>query len=106
MTTYAYSAAGTATGYGGYNSSVTNISGYYAHGSLEDFQGYASSGSVAAQGANTGGGGHANQSGNSGYCIMRYSEEFDDATVTGSPTMYINQGFKIYRFTGNGTLTF
>jgi hypothetical protein len=63
--------------------------------------------------ANTGGGGGGGSSGNgggsggSGIIIIRYSNTYPDATsTTGSPTLYNTGGYKYYKFTGSGSITF
>jgi hypothetical protein len=38
--------------------------------------------------------------------IIRYSNIYDDAVTTGSPIFTNSGGFKIYRFTGSGTIRF
>jgi hypothetical protein len=54
--------------------------------------------------AYAGGGGGA---GGSGVVIIRYSDSFAPATATtGSPTYTVTGGFRIYRFTGSGSITF
>jgi hypothetical protein len=38
---------------------------------------------------------------------LRYADSFDAATATtGSPTVTVTGGFRIYQFTGSGTITF
>jgi hypothetical protein len=66
---------------------------------------------------NTGGGGGAggyspsavygtSGSGGSGIVIVRYPESFAAATsTTGSPTITVTGGFRIYTFTGSGSIT-
>lgn len=44
--------------------------------------------------------------GGSGVVIIRYADTFADASTTGSPTFTNAGGFKVYRFTGNGSITF
>lgn len=67
-------------------------------------------------GTNTGGGGGAASfassyaaggTGGSGVVIIRYSDIFTEATsTTGSPVYTVVDGFRIYRFTGSGSITF
>ncbi len=55
---------------------------------------------------NTGGGGGGNNIGGSGVVIIRYSDSFDAAPFsTGSPTVTVAGGYRIYKFTTSGTLT-
>jgi hypothetical protein len=45
--------------------------------------------------------------GGSGVVIIRYADTFADAaSTTGSPTFTNTGGFKIYQFTGSGSITF
>ena len=75
--------------------------------------------SGGAGGANTGGGGGgAGQSqylsytgtggaGGSGSVTIRYADTYDAAvSTTGSPTVTVSGGFRNYRFTGSGSITF
>ena len=64
--------------------------------------------------ANTGGGGgaggyngdmQAGGNGGSGVVIIRYLEGYPAATTTGSPTVTVSGGYRIYKFTANGTIT-
>ena len=66
--------------------------------------------------ANTGGGGggaaggsstRAGGNGGSGVVIIRYPDYFaDPASTTGSPTVTVAGGYKIYRWTSSGSITF
>jgi hypothetical protein len=39
--------------------------------------------------------------------IIRYSDTFTEAlATTGSPTLTVTGGFRIYTFTGSGSITF
>ena len=68
--------------------------------------------STAAGTANTGNGGNTNGgttaiSGDSGVVILRYADSFSPASATtGSPTITVAGGYRTYRFTGNGSITF
>ena len=54
-----------------------------------------------------GGGGGAGYSGGSGIVVIRYADTYDDAqSTTGYPTYQLSGGYKIYTFTGSGTITF
>jgi hypothetical protein len=57
--------------------------------------------------ANTGGGGGSGGSGGSGIVIIRYPDSYLAATsTTGSPTITVSGGYRMYTFTGNGSITF
>jgi hypothetical protein len=65
---------------------------------------------------NTGGGGGGGASqgtqlngsaGGSGIVVIRYADTFPNAaSTTGSPTLYTTGGYKYYKFTGSGSITF
>jgi hypothetical protein len=56
---------------------------------------------------NTGGGGGSAGSGGSGIVIVRYPDTFSEAaSTTGSPTVTVAGGFRTYRFTSSGSITF
>jgi hypothetical protein len=58
---------------------------------------------------NTGGGAGASndKAGGSGVVIIRYSDTFGAAaSTTGSPTVTVAGGYRIYKFTGSGSITF
>ena len=61
---------------------------------------------------NTGGGGggawgSVGGNGGSGIVVIRYPNTFDDAaSTTGSPTFTNTGGYKIYKFTASGSITF
>ena len=44
--------------------------------------------------------------GGSGVVIIRYADTFAAATTTGSPTVTVTGGYRIYQFTGSGSITF
>jgi hypothetical protein len=63
---------------------------------------------------NTGGGGGAGRysftgnggnGGGSGVVIVRYADSFPAATTTGSPTVTVTGGYRIYVFNASGTIT-
>jgi hypothetical protein len=62
--------------------------------------------------ANTGGGGGGGgnmangAAGGSGIAIIRVADSITASATTGSPTVYVTGGFRYYKFTGNGTITF
>lgn len=70
--------------------------------------GWGGSGWSFAAPANRGGGGSgASGPGGSGVVIIRYPDTYPDAaSTTGSPTYSNTGGYKIYNFTGNGSITF
>jgi hypothetical protein len=52
-------------------------------------------------------GGTNGGSGGSGVVIIRYPNTYPDAaSTTGSPTFTNTGGYKIYKFTGSGSITF
>ena len=59
-----------------------------------------------------GGGGGAGRSGSgvsggSGVAILRYPDTYPAASsTTGSPTITVSGGYRIYKWTGNGSITF
>jgi hypothetical protein len=63
--------------------------------------------------ANTGGGGGGcaqvgdGGAGGSGIVIIRYADTFSAATsTTGSPTVTVAGGYRVYKWTGSGSITF
>jgi hypothetical protein len=38
--------------------------------------------------------------------ILRYPDSYAAATTTGSPTVTVTGGYRIYQFTDSGTITF
>jgi hypothetical protein len=45
--------------------------------------------------------------GGSGIVIIRYADTFPAATATtGSPTITVAGGYRVYKFTGTGSITF
>ena len=56
--------------------------------------------------ANTGGGGGSNATGGSGIVIVRYADTYEAAAATtGSPTVTVAGGYRIYIFTSSGSIT-
>ena len=54
-------------------------------------------------GGGTGGGGN----GGSGIVIIRYADTYPAASATtGSPTITVTGGYRIYKFTASGSITF
>jgi len=116
-----------ATGGAGRASSITGTSvtrgggggggGFNLSGGVSGAGGAGGGGGVnSATGAgtpNTGGGGvgdsisNYTNSGGSGVVILRYSDSFPLASATtGSPTVTNPTGFRVYTFTGSGSITF
>jgi biotin carboxylase len=49
----------------------------------------------------------ASGAGGSGVVIIRYADTFDEAaSTTGSPTITTSGGYRVYRFTASGSITF
>lgn len=111
----------------GVQSSISGINTYYAGGGGGGSTnsgagglgggGNGTSGGTATSGtANTGGGGGGHGgatspstggAGGSGVVFIRYSDTFSLASsTTGSPTITTSGGYRIYRFTGSGSITF
>jgi hypothetical protein len=64
---------------------------------------------------NTGGGGGGTErngaatgaAGGSGIVVIRYADTFSPATnTTGSPTITVAGGYRVYQWTSSGTITF
>ena len=106
-------------GAGKYNNSDTG--GTASHGGGAGGNGSTGGGSRtagAAGSANTGGGGGgagagitgtptAGGSGGSGVVIIRYPDTYDAAiATTGSPTVTVTGGYRIYQWTASGSITF
>jgi len=87
----------------GIASSITGSSVFRAGGGAPN--GF--TGGLGSSGANTGGGSSGNNlSGESGIVIIRYASSYAPATTTGSPTVTVSGGYRIYQFTGVGSITF
>jgi hypothetical protein len=58
-------------------------------------------------GAGQYGGVGASGSGSSGICIFKYPDNYPAAAnTTGSPTITVSGGFRIYKWTSSGSITF
>jgi len=129
------SSTSSGNGGAGLASSITGTSTYYAGGggAAADATTSTSSGGTGGIGGggigartnryatdgdtNTGGGGGGGQqssgttsisgSGGSGIVVVRYADTYDAATsTTGSPTITVAGGYRIYKFTSSGSITF
>ena len=102
----------------GLQTSISGSATYYAGGGAGGGTGQpgglGGGGSDSSPGAtNTGGGGGGGTtfasigaSGGSGIVILRVSDSITASATTGSPTVTVTGGFRIYRFTGSGSITF
>ena len=99
----------------GVASSISGSSVYYAGGGGGGFAGTNALGGGGTGGSNgtvnTGGGGgqgagYGARSGGSGIIILRYSDSSAAATsTTGSPTVTVAGGYRVYKFTASGSIT-
>jgi hypothetical protein len=105
-----YDISGTSTTYagggGGFAAFWYGSGGYGAGGS-----GGGGAGGGSAGAANTGGGGGGGDSsggaGGSGIVIMRYPSSYAAAAATtGSPTVTVASGYRVYTWTSSGSITF
>ena len=127
----AVGAAGASYGSGGAGgaglaSAITGTSTYYAGGGGGGAYSAGGSGAGGGNGgggagggvptsgtANTGGGGgggsnnNGGGAGGKGVVIIRYADSYADAAATtGSPTITVAGGYRVYKFTASGTITF
>lgn len=110
------SISGSATFYAGGGGGGGRVSGGGSGGNGGGGRGQRIGQSVTAGTANTGGGGGGAgdvgspkdaANGGSGVVIIRYSDEFSAAAATtGSPTYTVSGGYRIYRWTSSGSITF
>ena len=109
---------GPANGGNGLQSSITGTATYYAGGgagcgSGNGAGGNGGGGNPEVNGtANTGGGGGGGNpggsggSGGSGIVVIRYLDTYAAAATTGSPTIIVSGGYRIYTWTISGSITF
>ena len=105
------SSAGIGAGGAGVSSSISGTAVTYAAGARGGWQGGDSLPSPGT--ANTGNGGIGGSSGvngaagGSGIVIIRYADTFSAASATtGSPTITVAGGYRVYKFTSSGSITF
>jgi hypothetical protein len=120
----AFGDGGTYSGGVGLASSITGTSVFYAGGGGGSYNtsvggngggGNGANDSIPATSgtANTGGGGGGGSNpqvagtGGSGVVIIRYPDSYSAASATtGSPTITVTGGYRIYKFTSSGSITF
>lgn len=109
-----YYASGSAGGGAGGAASGTTYGPGVANSITGSSVTYARGGKIAVEAgvANSGNGGNTDsvygssvKAGDSGIVIIRYADTFAAATTTGSPTVVVSGGYRIYTFTGAGTIT-
>ena len=109
----------TGTGIGAYSSITGTSVGYAAGGSNPDSTTYGAGYGNGVDGtlalANRGGGGawgyaapqRVGAAGGSGVVIIRYSDGYLAASATtGSPTITVADGYRVYKYTSSGSITF
>jgi hypothetical protein len=101
-----------ASGGGGYVSSISGVGVEYSRGG----KGGTPAGTPTGAFANGSGYGHGGSSrrftaayftsARSGIVIIRYPDAYPAASVSGSPTILVSGGYRIYTWTGNGSIVF
>jgi hypothetical protein len=96
--------ASTGTGGAGVVSSITGSSVTYAKGGIGDL----GPNTTPAVNTGSGGGGYSTATaGASGIVVIRYADSYPAATATtGSPTITVAGGYRVYKFTATGSITF
>jgi hypothetical protein len=96
---------GGGAGSAGTAATVSGVPGASGNGVAVAISG--SSVTYAGVGGTIGLGGPANNAGNAGTVVIRYSESYAPAaSTTGSPTITVTGGYRIYTWTGSGSITF
>ena len=99
-------------GGGGYNGLTPGVGGNGGGGSgtTANADAVAGTPNTGGGGGGTGGGGTgqgSGGSGGSGLVVLRYADTFPPATsTTGSPTITVAGGYRVYKFTQSGSITF
>jgi uncharacterized membrane protein len=104
-----YAGGGGGGAFGGNNGVSARGTGGTGGGGNGNFGNGNGSAGTANTGGGGGGGGYfdpTGYNGGSGVVIIRYQSQYPDGTTTGSPTQTVSGGYKIYTFTGSGTITF
>ena len=92
----------------GYQSSITGTAVYYAGGGGGGGASVTGAAGLGTGVGSYGGGsqGQGLQTATQGVVILRYADTSPAATTTGSPTITVAGGYRVYTFTGDGTITF
>jgi len=105
--TYAAGGGGGVSTGGTAGSGVSGVSG---NGAVGNVQGGDAPSNLGGGGGGTGNGGvftARGGNGGSGVVIIRYADSYAAATsTTGSPTITVSGGYRTYKWTGNGSITF
>lgn len=95
-------------GSGGYSSNPPGNGGIGGggNGTISGATGQAGAANTGGGGGGGGGNGGGGGAGGSGVVIIRTLEGFEAATTTGSPTVTVAGGYRTYKFTSDGSITF
>jgi hypothetical protein len=99
----------TGTTRGGYGGGTNPATGGGGNGANQDTPGTAGSANTGGGGGGGGnsGAGEAGQAGGSGVVILKYPDSYPAATsTTGSPTITVAGGYRVYIWTSSGSITF
>jgi hypothetical protein len=102
---YAGGGGGGALGLGG-GTAITANKGGAGNSGNPGGSGTSNTGGGGGSAGRLTGGSAAGGSGGSGVVIIRYADTYPAATTTGSPTVTVTGGYRIYTFTGSGSITF